>query len=214
MIQENIALKRSFVLQSFAPLFLILTIKHLDVKTYIGLLKKFFEMLPSKGLAVFEITIHHPCFGGFIISVVGVCWLLLAVVIALGFKGVQRAGFKSCGEKITIEDLPNDSGATFLVTYVLPLLTDDIESPRGLLVFATMLIMVILLLSRSNTFYQNPVLTAMKYQSFSFKFENPDCDILFPNRLYIGITKGAPIEEGRIIKRKYIADGVFVIFND
>ena len=178
------------------------------------LIKKFFEVLPSKGIAIIEITVNHPSFGGFIISFVGVCWLLLAIVIALGFKGAQAAGFKSAGEKITIEDSPNDSGATFLVTYVLPLLTDDIESLRGLFVFATMLIMVILLLSRSNTFYQNPVLVAMKYRSFSFKFDNPDDDILPPNRLYIGITKGLPLEEDKIIKRKYIADGVFVIFNE
>ena len=212
--RENIALKRSFVIQSFAPLFLLLTIKHLDIKIYVNLIKKFFEALPSKGVAIIEITVNHPSFGSFIVSVVGVCWLLLAIVIALGFKGAQEAGFKSAGEKITIEDSPNDSGATFLVTYVLPLLTDDIESLRGLFVFATMLIMVILLLSRSNTFYQNPVLVAMKYRSFSFKFENPDDDILSPNRLYIGITRGLPLEEDKIIKRKYIADGVFVIFNE
>ena len=98
------------------------------------------------GIAIIEITVNHPFFGSFIISVAGVCWLLLAIIIALGFKGAQDAGFISAGEKITIEDSPNDSGATFLVTYVLPLLTDDIESLRGLLVFATMLIMVILLL--------------------------------------------------------------------
>lgn len=54
----------------------------------------------------------------------------------------------------------------------------------------------------------------MKYRSFSFKFDNPDDDILPPNRLYIGITKGLPLEEDKIIKRKYIADGVFVIFNE
>ena len=56
--------------------------------------------------------------------------MLLAIVIALGFKGAQAAGFKSVGEKITIEDSPNDSGATFLVTYVLPLLTDVKATPQ------------------------------------------------------------------------------------
>lgn len=214
MIQENTALKRSFIIQSFAPLFLILTIKHLHMKTYVRLIRKFFEALTLKKLVAIEAVLNHPSFGGFVISVVGVCWMVLAVVIAFGFNGVQKSGFKSAGEKINIEDSPNDSGATFLVTYVLPLLTDDIESLRGLIVFATMLIMVIILLSRSNTFYQNPVLSAMKYRSFSFKFENPDDDILSPNRLYIGITKGVSLKENEIIKRKYIADGVFVIFNE
>ena len=43
--RENIALKRSFVIQSFAPLFLLLTIKHLDIKIYVKLINKFFEVL-------------------------------------------------------------------------------------------------------------------------------------------------------------------------
>lgn len=214
MNQENIALKRCFIVQSFAPLFLLLTIKYCDVKTYAGLIRKFFEALPSKGLAVIGVSLNHSSFGGLIVWIVGICWLLFAIVIAFGFKGAQEGGFKSVGEKIIIESSPNDSGATFLVTYVLPLLTDDIKSLCDLLAFLAMLIMVILLLSRSNTFYQNPVLAALKYRSFSFRFENPDSDILFPNRLYIGITKGPVLEEDRIVKRKYIADGVFVIFNE
>lgn len=135
-------------------------------------------------------------------------------MIAFGFNGIQKAGFKAAGEQIIIEETTNDSGATFLVTYVLPLLTDDVESFRGLIVFLTMLIMVIMLLSRSNTFYQNPVLAAMKYRTFSFKFLNPDSDIINPDRVYIGITNGTPIVEEAVIKRKYISDGVFVIYND
>lgn len=85
--------------------------------------------------------------------------------------------------------MPNDSGATFLVTYVLPLLTDNVESVRGLIVFLTMLIMVIMLLSSSNTFYQNPVLVAMKYRTFSFKFSNPANDITHSERVYIARSR-------------------------
>lgn len=113
-----------------------------------------------------------------------------------------------------IEDSPNDSGATFLVTYVLPLLTDDVSSIRGLIVFLVLLLMVIALLINSNTFYQNPVLSAMKYRTFTFKFVNPASDINHSNRVYIGITHGVPIVEDAVIKRKYISDGVFLIYND
>lgn len=163
---------------------------------------------------VFSIAIKHPSFGSFVVSIIGIVWLMVTIAIAFGFNGIQKAGFKSAGEKIIIEDSPNDSGATFLVTYVLPLLTDDVESIRGLMVFLAMLIMVILLLVGSNTFYQNPVLVAMKYRTFSFKYINPSNDIIHPERVYIGITYGTPIVEGAVIKRKYISDGVFVIYND
>lgn len=159
-------------------------------------------------------TVRNKEFGSLVIFVISVIWLLFTFIIAIGFKGMQKSGFKSAGEQILIEDSPNDSGATFLVTYVLPLLTDDISSVRGLIVFLVLLSMVIILLINSNTFYQNPVLSAMKYRTFIFKFINPASDINHSNGTYVGITKGALIDENLIIKRKYISNGVFLIYND
>lgn len=214
MLTDNLNLKRSLVLQSFAPLFLLLTIKHLDIDLYIRLISEFIDSWTKTGAKAFIIAINHDSFGGFMISGIGIVWLIITVVIALGFNGMQKAGFKSAGERIIIEDSPNDGGITFLVTYVLPLLTDDVDSVRGLIVYLTMLIMIIILLKGSNTFYQNPVLVAMKYRIFSFKFLNPSEDITYPQRVYIGITYKKPIAEEKVIKRKYISDGVFVIYND
>lgn len=77
-----------------------------------------------------------------------------------------------------------------------------------------LLSMVIILLINSNTFYQNLVLSAMKYRTFIFKFINPASDINHSNGTYVGITKGALIDENLIIKRKYISNGVFLIYND
>ena len=148
------------------------------------------------------------------VALISIAWLVIPIMIALGFRGMQKAGFQSSGEKIVIENAPNDSGATFLVTYVLPLLTDEVDSSRGLVVFLAMLIMVTLLLTRSNTFYQNPVLAAMKYRTFSFRFIEPSNDIIKPKMGYIGITCKSPIAEDRAIRRKYISDGVFVVYNE
>lgn len=214
MDMENLNLKRCLVLQSFAPLFLLLFIKHFDISLYLKLVHRFFELLFNTGIRAFRVAVNHVSFGSFVISIISTIWLIVTIAIALGFNGMQKAGFKSAGEQIIIEDSPNDSGATFLVTYVLPLLTDEVESVRGLIVFLTMLIMVILLLTRSNTFYQNPVLSAMKYRTFSFKFLNPSNDITYPERTYIGITYKTSIAEESVIKRKYISDGVFVVYND
>lgn len=214
MKDEKQSLKRCLVLQSFAPLFLLLTIKYLDISLYIRLIQKFVIVFQKTGMRVLSVVVKHSSFGSFIISIISIIWLILAVIIALGFKGIQEASFQSSGEKIIINDLPNDGGATFLVTYVLPLLIDDVDSIRGLIVFLTMLIMVILLLTRSNIFYQNPVLTAMKYRIFSFEFINPSDDISNPKGTYIGITYKTLIDEKKIIKRKYISDGVFLIYNN
>jgi len=214
MQTENLNLKRSLVIQSFAPLFLLLTIKHFNFNLYWDLIYKFINTFIEKGTATIPIVLNHSSFGGFVVSLIGICWLILTIAIALGFNGIQKAGFKAMGEQIIIEETSNDSGATFLVTYVLPLLTDDVQSVRELTVFLTMLIMVILLLTSSNTFYQNPVLSAMKYRTFSFKFSNSANDITHSEKVYIGITRGTPVVEDAVIKRKYISDGVFVIYND
>lgn len=214
MDNENLNLKRCLVLQSFAPLFLLLFIKHIDLSLYCKLIYSFFELLINNGIKSFSVAINHTSFGSFIITIIGSIWLLFTVAIALGFNGIQKAGFKSAGEQIIIEDSHNDSGATFLMTYVLPLLTDDVDSIRELIVFLMILIMVIFLLTQSNSFYQNPVLFALKYKTFSFKFLNPSNDIVYPERTYIGITYKTSIAEEAVIKRKYISDGVFVIYND
>jgi hypothetical protein len=214
MQRENLNLKRSLVLQAFAPLFLLLTIKHLEVKAYWNLIIKFMRTYNQAGIDAITTAIHHPSFGGFVVSLIGVLWLIVTIVIAMGFNGMQKSGFKSAGEQILIDDSPNDGSATFLVTYVLPLLTDDVATIRDLIVFLTMLAMVIWLLTNSNTFYQNPVLSAMKYRTFSFKFMNPANDITYPERTYIGITHGDGLTEEAVIKRKYISDGVFVVYND
>ncbi len=214
MNTENMILKRSLVLQSFAPLFILLAIKHIKLRIFWHSMVSFGKLFVGKGLVAVSIAVKNENFGGFVIFIISFIWLLVTFIIAIGFRGMQKSGFKSAGEQILIEDSPNDSGATFLVTYVLPLLTDDVSSARGLIVFLVLLSMVIALLINSNTFYQNPVLSAMKYRTFTFKFVNPASDINHSNRIYVGITHGVPIVEEAVIKRKYISDGVFLIYND
>lgn len=211
---ENLILKRSLVFQSFTPLFVLLAIKHIKIHTFWYLMVDFFKLFKSNELTTVALAVKNENFGSFIIFTISVMWILVTFIIAIGFRGMQKAGFKSAGEQILLEDSHNDSGATFLVTYVLPLLTDDVSSVRGLIVFLVLLTMVITLLINSNTFYQNPVLSAMKYRTFTFKFINPASDITHPNSIYVGITRGDFIEEEVIIKRKYISDGVFLVYND
>lgn len=214
MEKDNLNLKRSLVFQSFAPLFCLLTIKHCDMKSYYHLFCKFFNCFINDGIKAFSKAVQHSLFGGFVVTFLGILWLMFTIIIALGFNGIQKSDFRAVGEKIKIEEIKNDNGATFLVTYVLPLLTNKVESCGDLMVFLAMLIMVIKLLSASNLFYQNPILVVMKYKTFSFRFINPANDISDKDRVYIGITHGKSIREKTVIKRKHISDGVFLIYND
>ncbi len=214
MRKENLRIKRCLILQSFAPLFLLLTIKHFDVCLYYNLIHGFFDAIKKNGLITLLSAVKHPAFGGMFVSLLGVLWLILTIFIAFGFKGIQTSGFKAAGEQIVITEVQSEGSATFLVTYILPLLTDDLNSLRGLIVFLLMLAMIITLLINSKVFYYNPILTALKYKVFTFKFLNPDSDIESAEKEYIGLTRGNKISVDSTIKRKHISDGAFLIYND
>ena len=213
-MKNNLRVKRSLIIQSFAPLFFLLTIKHIHFNLYVTLAKKFFFEIKQDFTVAFIKALQHPAFGGLCISVLGIVWLIITVVIALGFKGIHDNGFKSAGEQILIVNSETEGSAIFLVTYVLPLLTDDVSTFRGLIVFILILIMIILLLINSKVFYQNPILAILKYKTYSFKFINPDSDIKNKDAEYVCITRDKSLPSGRIIKRKHISNGVFLIYID
>ena len=213
MNKNNVRVKRSLMIQSFAPLFLLLTIKHLDIPLFWGLVRKVPDAWRQHGITLLWRVINHPAFGGLLVSALGVTWLVLTAVIAFGFKGMHTSGFKSAGESIIMNEVQSEGTASFLMTYVLPLLTDDLSSLRALVVFLLMLYMIIALLINSNTFYLNPILAALKYKVFTFKFLNPDTDIKDAEQEYVGITRGESITDEATIMRKHISDGVFLIYN-
>lgn len=83
-----------------------------------------------------------------------------------------------------------------------------------MMVFGVLVWLIIKLLTKSNLFYQNPVSLLLGYECFLFKFVNPAKDIENPDGVYIGITKERKVATGPSVKRKYIADDVFLIYNE
>lgn len=208
---ENKKLKRDLILQSFAPLFLLLMVKHSHC--YWSQIIPFFKGIAVGDWSVLQKAINHPFFGDCIVFAFSAIWIIWAGLIYLGFIGILRVKYEARGENVVVSTDKRDVGATFLISFVLPLLLDDVSTIRGCVIFAIMLIMVIALLVKSNLFYQNPVLTILGYKAFEFQFVNPYMDIKHKNKTYIGITKGPMIVEEAAIKRKFIADDVFIIFN-
>ena len=214
MNTENLILKRSLVLQSFAPLFALLAIKYFNPTKFWHLTVSFVKLFSDKGMVAVTTAVANKNFGSFLIFVMSLIWLLATFIVAIEFKEMQKSGFRSAGEKISIVSSPDTGNGIFLVNYILPLMINDVSSVRKLLFFLLLLSTVIVVLIDLDTFYQNPVLSAMKYRTFTFKFVNPTSDIKHSNRVYVGITHGVPIAEDAVIKRKYISDGVFLVYND
>ena len=214
MNTENLILKRNLMLQSFAPLFALLAIKYFNPTKFWHLTVSFVKLFSDKGMVAVATVVANKNFGSFLIFMISLMWLLVTFIVAIEFKKMQKSGFRSAGEKILIVGSPDTGNGIFLVNYILPLMINDVSSVRKLLFFLLLLSTVIVVLIDSDTFYQNPVLSAMKYRTFTFKFVNPASDIKHSNRVYVGITHGVPIAEDAVIKRKYISDGVFLVYND
>lgn len=210
MLKENKVLKLYLVLQSFSPLFALILIKHIG---HFDLVRKFFSRLFRADFSVVVAAFQSAALGDVVVSAICILWLIGTVIVALAFRDFQRLSFDHHGESILIGEEKEDSGVTFLVSFVLPLLVDDISTLRDLLFFVALLSMVIVLLMKSNLFYQNPVLTALHYKTYEFKFMAPSADVS-GEKTYIGITLKNKPTERTAIKRKYIADGVFIIYNE
>ena len=210
MLKEDKKLKRFLVLQSFCPLFLLIFIQHVG---HGDLVVHFFRGFLHGDWAVIGQVWKSSFLGDVIITALCIAWFLITAIVAIGFRNLQNSGYDHYGEKIEIGTEKKDSGVTFLVTFVLPLLVDDVSTLRGFIFFIVLLTMVIFLVMQSDLFYQNPVLVALKYKTYEFQFVTPYQDVQ-ENKTYIGLSKGGFPFDGMAIKRKYIADDVFLVYND
>ena len=85
MKKDNLRLKRSLVIQSFSPLFILLTIKHLDINLYFDLICKCVASVRQNGIVTLVKVLEHPALGGLFVSVLGIVWLIITIFIAFGF---------------------------------------------------------------------------------------------------------------------------------
>lgn len=137
--------------------------------------------------------------------------VLIGTLIYFSFKRDQHIGFVSKGEKVKIDDNISDVSVAFFVTYVIPLLMDNLDTPRGLLLFSSILCMMLLMMRNTQLCYQNPILSMVGYRVFHFTF-NETIDDKLKGKTYIGVTIGK-FDDKKVIVRKEIVDGVYLIYN-
>lgn len=211
VMSENKKMKRMLIIQAFVPLFLLLMIKYFNFDL-LRLAVEFMQNVPKEPYDIFCKTLRHPLFITFILEVICLGWIICGLFGIRNFLESQTANFRSQGETIINKKIILDSGVSFFMTYVLPLVMDDLDTLRGVLSFGMIMCMVFVLVWRTNMYYQNPVLIILGYSIFSFQFETTQlCE--FRNKECIGITRGI-ISEGKSVKRQLISDNVFLIYED
>lgn len=206
-----LTIKTGLIMQSFAPLFLILAVKFWQYKLVL-LAGAFGKMLLSAPGAALHRICEHPLRFTAGLELLCIGWIIIALWYAKQFRVAQMADFISQGEALKeIEKMP-DVGVSFFMTYLLPLAMDDLDTEQGLIVFLLIMGMLLLLMKKTNLYYQNPVLTILGYETFSFQFDTTQ-ETAYQGKQFVGITRGTA-QTGKSIKRKKIADNVFWVYGE
>ena len=208
---DNSAMKRALIMQSFAPLFLILLIKYFDIKLF-GSCERFGKIILKNPILALSKAVSHSIFVTLLLEFFCLLWIIYSVYSIRSFAKSQWANFVSEGESLIDIEKISDSGVTFFMTYVLPMTMEDLDTWKGFFVFGILMIMLFALMWKTNLFYQNPVLTLLGYEVFSFKFETTQLTE-YSEKECIGITRGI-VGRGNSIKRQKISDNVFLIYED
>ncbi|MDY2636833.1 MAG: anti-phage protein KwaA [Phascolarctobacterium sp.] len=200
-------MKIGLIVQSFAPLFLILFVKNYD-NTFLELLCGLFQNHKS----AIESSLLVKLLPNFLFSFI--CFLVLSYgfISYRSFNDSQNRDYKSHGELIANVQNCNDVSINFFVTYIMPLSSDKVETFRDMLVFTLIIGIIFLLMYKTNLYYQNPILVILGYEIFKFTFDCTDNSRL-QGKEFIGVSK-ENLTNGTVIKWKYISDGVFIVFKE
>lgn len=210
-LRQNLFLKWLLIVQSFSPLFVLLFVKYIK-KDVSKLIFKFIDLIVhGKITEAITRAFFHEEILRVIICLCCMVLLLLGGWIYYYFKGRELAGFTDRAEKISISGDTTEMSVAFFVTYVIPMVMDDITEIKGFICFLVVISMLILLMRNTNLYYQNPILAVLGYKTFQFTFIETRDETL-KDKDYIGITRGK-FDPAKIIKWKYISDNVFLVYN-
>ena len=210
----NHKLKRGLITQSLSPVFVLLVVRHFHCEYY-ALASRFFILLIKEPCLAITMAWGNELLGEFLIFSVGVIWIIRSVLYIPAFAGTQKSGFHSHGEQSISIVEKRDAAASFLMTFILPLLIDDLATPQYWISYLLVIVVVCAVLYQSNLYYQSPVLALLKYRVYEFKVLNPDendPEGFKREKAYIGITRGSGITDEAVIKWKRIADDVYLIY--
>lgn len=213
-MKDNLNLKRGLITQSLSPVFILLVVRHMHLN-YFDLILRFVDVVKNDPSNAIQRAIAHPEFGELIVVVIGIVWIITSILSIPAFSSSQESGFESNGEQVIAVEEKKDAAASFLMTFILPLLIDELSSPRYWISYLLVIVVVYAVLYQSNLYYQSPVLAILGYKVFEFEVTNPyEQSGMKNNKRYIGLTRGKMISEEPAIIWKHIADDVFLVYNE
>lgn len=206
---EEVRSRFALTIQSFFPLFVWFIIKYsVNPLKFLNKICKNVSMYKCDIPAYFKLSVRQYCLSG-VITIISILLCIYAIWEFMVFKGKESGGWDSKGEELKIIEQKNDVGVTFLVTYVFPLFIDEVNTIRNFIILVSMVLFLILLLLKTNLYYQNPILILLGYKIYVVQIKNPENKNLKEKNI-IAISR-EKLVEGRVIKKKRLSDNVFLM---
>lgn len=156
------------------PMKILLLIQSLSPIAILMLLKIF-------PYSIFEntsnITFLSYCLSNFCFSfllIIFVLWLIVAFFSWLYICSLKKIECEIKNRSINNLTEDKESGLNFFMTFLLPLVIDNVTEINGLLVFLASFIGVVYLLAKTTLFYKNPVLTLLGYKIFNIQLNGTE----------------------------------------
>lgn len=197
-MRNNLILKYQLMLQSLSPLALLTIIRNFSF-TQPG--------VASEDILEYLIEIFHKNTILTIVMVLCSVWLLGAVISWISFAAFKWTDKKRGYELMDIVE-KEDASLNFFLTMIIPLLIDDVDTIQGAITFLIIVVLMCVLLGRTNLFYANPVLAIFGYRVYEFTFKD---NYIYKKERCIGVCKGKISKSPQSFEYKPIIDSVIYI---
>lgn len=187
--------KTLLYLSSFIPLYILLIVQNIQLRNTEGKIYNSSEFVnqfignEKTTPNIFWIVI----FSLLLISAITICVFVKFFLKAEGSSG------KIIGESFSREDTLG-----YIVTYIMPLISIDIKSPRSLIINSILFVTIGIFYVKNNQLFMNPILNVMNYKILS-------------SDGYIYITKLSPRKmkelsrEGITVSLKNVAEDIYIV---
>ena len=188
-------MKYKLMIQSLSPLALLTMIKNFNFVTVdLSGVKLDFSSFVLSNLQL--IIVQSFC----------LLWIVLGLIFILSFNAFKYSDRKG-GYSIAIVNKREGDSLNFFLTLILPLLIDDINTWHGVLLFFAILLLIWGLLSNTNLYYANPVLSLLGYRIFEIEFSmNKEKE----GKRYVALSRG-DIDVNHNVEYKEISDEVLFL---
>lgn len=191
----NFRMKNKLMLQFLSPLAVLTMIRNFEFE-----IPKDFSLCSIDSWMALLVSNRILMF----VMVLCMMWLIAAIESFVSFSAFVWTG-KEQGYEIKNVQEKEDASLNFFMTMVIPLLIDDVGTIQGALTFLIIVILMIMLLGKTNLFYANPVLAILGYRVYEFTFvENST----FDNNKCIGVARGRLSKDVGSVEYEVISDAV------